>query len=275
MANQDMVPKAFADMLLQQIAMLNDTVKSLQSTIEGLQAVIADKNQIILNQNRARFGQSSEKSVYVIGGEQTCMFDVTGDGVAPAGQATEEKPAEKTVEVITHKRMHKRTIEELCAGLPVEEIVVDLPDEQKVNADGKQLKCIGQSVIRKEIIRRPETVHLRVYIGKSYADPDAEERTGRADIRQASAPAPLLPKSYASASLVTDVLVKKFQDGLPLYRQEQMWKRLGVPLMRNTMGNWVVQTADTYFQPIWDRMKEQLLDGHVIHADETVLQVLK
>ena len=84
MADHEMVPKAVVDMLLQQIAMLNDTVKSLQTTIEELQAVIADKNQIIRNQNRARFGQSSEKIAYVIGGEQTSMFDITGDGTAPA-----------------------------------------------------------------------------------------------------------------------------------------------------------------------------------------------
>ena len=211
--------------------------------------------------------------------ERLGMFDITGDGTVPESQqadartSTGEASPEEKITVAAHerKRKQKRTLEELCAELPVEEVVVDLPEEQKVNAEGKPLKCIGQSVIRKEIIREPEKVHLRVYIGKSYADPGAEAKTSHADVRQATAPTPLLPKSYASASLVTDVLVKKFQDGLPLYWQEQTWKRLGVPLMRSTMGNWVVQTADTYFQPIWDRMKEHLLQGQVIHADETVL----
>ena len=157
----------------------------------------------------------------------------------------------------------------------MEEIVLDLPEEQKFNAEGKPLKYIGQSIARKEIIREPEKIHLRVYISKSYADPKAEELTGHAVIRKAPVPTPLLPKSFASASLVTDVLVKKFLDGLPLYRQEQMWKRMGAPFSRSSMGNWVCQTAETYFQPIYDLLKTFLLKGNVIHADETVLQVLK
>ena len=64
-----MVPKSFADMLLQQNAMLQNTINtlqssvaSLQSTIEQLTAVIEEKDQIILNQNRARFGTKQRKT---------------------------------------------------------------------------------------------------------------------------------------------------------------------------------------------------------------------
>ena len=87
--------------------------------------------------------------------------------------------------------------------------------------------------------------------------------------------APLLPHSYASASVVTDIIVKKFADALPLYRQEQMWKRLGVDLKRNTMAHWVVLTAETYLKPFSDAFLRELLRQAVIHADETVLQVNK
>ncbi|MBR3503980.1 MAG: transposase, partial [Clostridia bacterium] len=71
-------------------------------------------------------------------------------------------------------------------------------------------------------------------------------------IRRPRVPVPLLPGSYASASVVTDIIVKKYVDALPLYRQEQMWKRLGVDLKRNTMANWVIQTAETYLKPFSD-----------------------
>ena len=71
------------------------------------------------------------------------------------------------------------------------------------------------------------------------------------------------------------MIVKKFADALPLYRQEQMWKRLGINLKRNTMANWVVLTAETYLKPFSDTFLAELLRQAVIHADETVLQVNK
>ena len=69
--------------------------------------------------------------------------------------------------------------------------------------------------------------------------------------------------------------MKKYADALPLYRQEQMWKRLGVDLRRNTMANWVIQTAETYLKPFSDAFLRELLKQAVIHADETVVQVNK
>ena len=60
-----------------------------------------------------------------------------------------------------------------------------------------------------------------------------------------------------------------------LYRQEQMWKRMGVELKRGTMANWVIQVADLYLRPFWKRIRSELLTQITIHADETVMQVLK
>ena len=164
---------------------------------------------------------------------------------------------------------------ELAASLRVEEEIVDLPEDEKVNAQGEPLKCIGKVEVRSEIIREPENVYLRKYYVLSYADPRAEAETGEADIKQAKAPAPLIPHSYASASAVTDVYIKKYADALPLYRQEQIWKRYGVDLKRGTMSNWVITVAQMYLKIIWKKMKEYLLKLPVIHADETVLQVNK
>ena len=75
--------------------------------------------------------------------------------------------------------------------------------------------------------------------------------------------------------MVTDVLMKKYVDAMPLYRQEQMWKRMGVELKRGTMANWVIQVADLYLRPFWKRIRSELLTQSTIHADETVMQVHK
>ena len=265
--DQEMVPKAVVDALLQQLS-------TLQATVDRLTALLEEKEQIIRNQNRARFGQSSEKRTYLLCDGQLSLFEQAGDGI------TEKSPDEanskqKAVSVTAHTRKPKRTMEELCANIPEEEIILDLPEQEKYTADGRPLKCIGTDDVRIELVREPSRVYKRVYRCRVYADPRAEAETGKADIRRPHVPAPLLPGSYASASVVTDIIVKKYADALPLYRQEQMWKRLGVDLKRNTMANWVIQTAETYLKPFSDAFLAELLRQAAIHADETVVQVNK
>ncbi len=263
-----MVPKAAFDALVQQIA-------TLQATVERLTALLEEKNQIILNQNRARFGQSSEKRTYLLHDGQLCLFEQVGDGITEKVPEDDSTGKKKEVTVAAHTRKPKRSLNELCANIPEEEILIDLPEDQKYAADGHLLKCIGTDDIRVELVKEPGRIFKRVYRCKVYADPKAEEETGHADIRRPTAPAPLLSHSYASASVVTDIMVKKFIDALPLYRQEQVWKRKGVNLKRNTMANWVVQTAGTYLKPFCEAFLKELLRQRVIHADETVLQVNK
>ncbi len=262
-----MVPKAAFDALMEQLS-------TLQATVERLTAIIEEKDQIIQNQNRARFGQSSEKRTYLLCDGQLSLFEQAGDGItekAPDEAATEKK----AVSVVAHTRKTKRTLEELCANIPEEEVLVDLPEQEKFTSDGRALKCIGTDDVRTELVREPSRVYKRVYRCRVYADPRAEAETGKADIRRPHVPTPLLPGSYASASVVTDIVVKKYADALPLYRQEQMWKRLGVDLKRNTMANWVIRTAETYLKPFSDAFRAELLRQAAIHADETVVQVNK
>ena len=61
-------------------------------------------------------------------------------------------------------------------------------------------------------------------------------------------------------------MAKKYVDGIPLARQEKS---------RATLANWVIQCAQSWLKPLYKHMKQQLLTQSVIHADETVVQVLK
>ena len=70
-------------------------------------------------------------------------------------------------------------------------------------------------------------------------------------------------------------MTQKYVDGVPLARQEKIWARQGVELSRATLANWVIQCAQTWLKPLYKEMKQQLLEQDVIHADETVVQVLK
>ena len=127
--DQEMVPKAVVDALMEQLS-------TLQATVDRLTAIIEEKNQIILNQNRARFGQSSEKRTYLLCDGQLSLFERAGDGIT---QKTPDEAVtkQKAVSVAAHTRKPKRTMEELCANIPEEEVLVDLPEQEKFTSDGR------------------------------------------------------------------------------------------------------------------------------------------
>ena len=206
--DQVTMPKAAFDALMQQLSSLQATVDRLTATIEEKDRIIAEKIEIILNQNRARFGQSSEKRTYLLCDGQLSLFEQAGDGVTEKTPEAVSSAETQDVPVSAHTRKPKRTMEELCANVPEETVIVDLPEEQKFTADGRSLKCIGTDDVRVELIREPSRVYKRVYRCKVYADPKAEEETGQADMRRPRVPAPLRPHSYASASVVTNIIVK-------------------------------------------------------------------
>jgi hypothetical protein len=70
------------------------------------------------------------------------------------------------------------------------------------------------------------------------------------------------------------IAVAKYQDGLPLFRMETIFGRLGIHLPRNTQANWMIKCSEL-LQPIYNILNDQLLSSGYIHMDETPVQVLK
>lgn len=165
--------------------------------------------QIILNLQRAQFGQRREKRTYVLddGNQQLSLFDTPEKSEETLSPKPSQNP-EREIPVSVHSRKKKRTLEELCASLPVEENIVDLPDDEKVNANGHALTCIGQEYIRTELVLERARAKVVKHYRKFYADRELEQETGYSEVFKPVMPQPLLAHSYASASVVTDVLMK-------------------------------------------------------------------
>jgi transposase len=87
-------------------------------------------------------------------------------------------------------------------------------------------------------------------------------------------PAQPIPKSLASPTLLAQVAVSKYVDGLPLYRQEAMFPRLGIELPRASLANWMVKTG-ALVQPLVNLLRDDLLASGFVQCDETRYQVLK
>ena len=90
---------------------------------------------------------------------------------------------------------------------------------------------------------------------------------------QAPVPAQVIDKGMPTSGLLTQVLIGKYLDHLPLYRQERIFERAGVAIPRSTLAQWVGQCG-VALQPLVDALKQEMLTYPVLHADETPVALL-
>jgi transposase len=93
-------------------------------------------------------------------------------------------------------------------------------------------------------------------------------------LKQAPVAPQIIDKGIATAGLLAHVLVAKYADHLPLYRQEAIYARAGAPIPRSTLAQWV-GSCGVQLQPLVDALRQAVLKHSVIHADETPVQMLK
>ena len=91
---------------------------------------------------------------------------------------------------------------------------------------------------------------------------------------QAPVPAQIIDKGIPTAGLLAQVLVAKYSDHLPLYRQERIFGRAGVQIPRSTLAQWV-GICGVQLQPLVDALRGHILSHSVLHADETPVEMLK
>ncbi|NIP72027.1 MAG: IS66 family transposase, partial [Gammaproteobacteria bacterium] len=218
----------------------------------------ADQLQEMVNILRAKqFGPTSEKAV-----DQYPLFD-------EAEVETRTEGPSEAVDVPGHTRT-KRGRKPLPEALPREEIVHDLPDEEKVCAvDGTALERIGEEVTEQlDIV--PAKVQVIRHVRPKYACPCCED-TG---VHTAAMPPQPIPGSIASPGLLAHVATAKYVDGLPLYRMETILGRSGVDLPRATLAHWMIRLGEAV-QPLANLLGDALEAGPVLQMDETRVQVLK
>ena len=151
--------------------------------------------------------------------------------------------------------------------LPRIEVAHELPvDARHCHDDDTALKVIDEEV-SEELHVVPARIEVIRNVRRKYACPLCEE-----GVNTAPAPAKLLPKSNASATLLAYIATAKYQDALPLYRQSQVFARHGAEISRNTLARWMVQAGER-ITPLIDTLRQHLLNAPLIHMDETTLQV--
>lgn len=180
------------------------------------------------------------------------------------------------IETITYERK-KKTVGQRnwpLKHLPVERRLYELPDvEQFCDVCHNPLHVMSAQV-RRELEVIPAQVKVIEHVQQVYSCRTCEREALTTPIKTAPMPRPVHPGSLVSASLLAEVLHQKFTMGLPLYRQAQEWARLGVPLSRQTLANWVVLGSLTWLEPLYSPWQRMLRQREILQADETIVQVL-
>ena len=158
---------------------------------------------------------------------------------------------------------------------------MNLFNEAEANADAEteelfeeirpsSYKCKKRKGKKEEDLSNFETVATRTYKLEGEARYCPECGSMKSPEKEPS----LIRGSIATPSLVAGIMNAKYVNGMPLARQEREFARYDLDLSTKTMANWIINCADRYLKPLYQLMKEELLESRYIHCDESRIQVL-
>lgn len=228
-------------------------LESYEAKLNQMQFQLDQMKRLLFGAKRERFIPNQDENQMIL------PFDVEA----------EEEP-KKQQEVITYVR--SKTKRENHPGrlplpdhLPVEEIVIE-PKE-----DTTGMKCIGKEVTDQlELI--PAKLFIKRYIRPKYIKPQDEETL---TYKGVIADLPVFPieKGIAGPGLLAQVMIDKFVDHLPIYRQIERFKREGIKIPSSTINGWQ-EAVCNLLEPLYENLKHRVLSQGYLQVDETPIQVL-
>lgn len=271
-----LLPKnlAVAHVLVQQ---LHDTLEAahekFEQTHEKLEQTQARLDAATLENDKLRhridylcrklFGKSSEKvdaNQLALAFEHLAAETQVGDAVVEPVEADSGEPRSPK------KKGHGRR--SLPKSLPRVRRVYEIPAEERVcSGCSSAMTAFGEEVTER-LDYVPAQLTVVEYVRVKYSCPGCHN-----GVVVAKAPASLQDRCLAEPGMRAYVVVSKYADHLPLYRQERILARSGLQISRNTMGDWIDRTADEC-GPIVEAMRRRILKGPIIQTDDTPVRVL-
>jgi len=247
----------------QKLALKDQALRSQEEALQFKEEAIRRRDSHILLLEELlrlrkiqRFAASSEQL------HQLQLFDeaqMEAEIDALLTQLPDELPQTSEPKAKTHRQRG------FSASLLRERIELTLSDEQKAGASK-----VFFTKVKEELQFIPAQLEvLEIWQEKAVFERDGEEL-----IIAANRPVHPLGKCIATPSLLGYIITSKYADGLPLYRLEQMFKRLGQEVSRTSMAHWIIR-LDEVFQPLMNLLREEQNNAAYLQADETRIQVLK
>ena len=274
----------------QQLIELKDTVKELNITIRNLNALIEaankreeehllkeqehiEREKVLQEQidylTKKLFGRSSEKRDDFEG--QLNLFNE-----AETLKADPDPEEQEFTTVEKHTRKKKSKMSDKFAGLPVQEVILDVPEDERIcDVCGTPLERIGKEFLRREIEFIKPSIKIIDYYSVSYGCPNCKINAEVPHIVRGRDGQAHMLHGMASAGTVAWVMYQKYVNSLPLYRQEKDFKMYGAEICRGTIANWIINNAEEFFKPMCNYFQRKLVAGRYAMADETPVQVLK
>ena len=230
----------------------DDIIEKKSQVIEVQQKRINHLEEYLRLTRRKQFSPSSE-----VNKQQGELFDeVELTASETAAETTPSKPAP------ARKKGGRKG---LSKNIPREQIYINLTDEEKAGAIDT-----FYVVAKEELDKVPPRVRVLEYLQEKAVFKEGGKRV----IKAAEMPRHPLGKTIASTNLLAHIIIAKYMDALPLYRQERILSRYGGQISRATMAGWLIRLA-VPLQPLVNLLWDHQLGHHYIQMDETRVQVLK
>lgn len=250
--------RALAAQLLVEVEQQTTLIAQNTQTIRYQQALNDKLTHELALLKRHHFAKRSEAlSVY-----QTSLLDEHIDGDIGAIEEELTRAGEKIAGPAKQKCQPKRT--PLPPELP--RAVIEHEPDNTTCACGCALKRIGEDISEK-LDYQPGSFTVEQHVRGKWVCDHCET------LIQAPVPAQVIDKGLPSSGLLAHVLVAKYADHLPLYRQEKIFDRAGLAIARSTLADWVGRCG-VALQPLVEALRETLLEQCVLHADETPVPML-
>ncbi len=222
--------------------------------------------------NKKLFGSSSERNA----NEDSDQLNLFNEAEI---YSDINKAEPELTEVKTYYRNSKKTStkDKLPEDIEVEIVEHRLGDDEDKSCPKckSELQEIGKEVVREELKVIPAKAVVVRHVRYSYACKNCERNDIKVPIIKAKVPNAPVKGGFASPEIIAYIMAQKYVLDIPLYRQEQDFKRRHIMLSRQTMCNWLIKCSQSWLEPIYDEIHSEFLKLGIIHADETVLQVLK
>jgi transposase len=237
-------------------------VQALMETVAALKEITRRQEHLIAELNHALHGKRSEK---LTEDERQLVFEDLSIALAEV-EVQKEHLAARTGDKSAAKPAPKRTIGNLPAGLLRIEEIIEPASLIGPYGCGVMHKIGEDRSERLDIV--PAQLRVIVTVRPKYAC-----RTCTDGVTQAPAPSHLVIGGLPTEATLAHVLVSKYADHLPLYRQSQILARAGLDLHRAVLADWVGKAA-FHFKPVVDRLAEHLKRSTKLFMDETTAPVL-
>ena len=261
------------DILLQTIESLNASIQTLSADhkkeVESLNTRIKELTAQVAWLNRQLFGRKSEKLGIIDPAQLNLFADIQSEQMQEANESRDEAVEKITKTKEERRREKKNRI--MMEDLPVLEQVILTPD----NLDKNLYKKIGQEVTH-IVEHKPGLLYIKEIIREKWGLKDNTSVAPKGMSGVLIAPMPLLPiyKDIAGASLLSEILLQKYEYHMPYYRQIKQYSHLGMKgLTESTVDGWFKQTMPL-LRPLYEALKSEVMKAAYVQADETTTPVI-